>query len=268
MFAVLIQVVTFVIVLLNVKVLKIKKTLLLLIYLIIPTVFLIIDTKYNTCIGYVAVAISYYIVYIGIDLNQENNLIKNESIIEQKDEELGEKRLEILIYQIKPKFIFNTLASIEQLYEMAPEKAGDALSKYTRNLRLTVDELDKTKEVGFEKEMQQVRMLVWFEKMKYDEKIVFVENAIKYGMDKASDKPLTIVLRTSETDENIKITITDDGKGFDMEEIANLDKDHIGINNVSERLKIMADAKFEIFSRKNEGTKITITIPKKIKVNI
>ena len=59
------------------------------------------------------------------------------------------------------------------------------------------------------------------------------------------------------------IEVSDNGLGFDVDSY-NLDKEvHIGINNVRERIKSMANGSFVISSIINEGTKAIITLPKK-----
>ena len=60
------------------------------------------------------------------------------------------------------------------------------------------------------------------------------------------------------------IRITDNGKGFDMNEYKSADPDdksQIGIRNVKERLKVMEDAELHVKSQPGEGTEVDIIIP-------
>ena len=50
--------------------------------------------------------------------------------------------------------------------------------------------------------------------------------------------------------------------GFDINEPFDDDHEHVGIENVSRRLEIICNGSLEIQSKKNEGTVVTIRIPK------
>lgn len=89
-----------------------------------------------------------------------------------------------------------------------------------------------------------------------------VENAVKHGLSKKRGGG-TIFISTKENEDCVIIEVSDNGLGFDVDSY-NLDKEvHIGINNVRERIKSMANGSFVISSIINEGTKAIITLPKK-----
>ncbi len=73
------------------------------------------------------------------------------------------------------------------------------------------------------------------------------------------------MLKTMKQNNDIIITVEDDGVGFDMKELKK-DKS-IGLKNIAFRLEYMLNGKMEIESKVNEGTKVTITIPEDIKNN-
>ena len=88
-----------------------------------------------------------------------------------------------------------------------------------------------------------------------------VENAVKHGI-LPKENGGTLTIRTSETDDEYVITVEDDGVGFDINEPFDDDHEHVGIENVSRRLEIICNGSLEIQSKKNEGTVVTIRIPK------
>ena len=88
-----------------------------------------------------------------------------------------------------------------------------------------------------------------------------VENSIKHGLSKKNTGG-TISIKTFETDTEYKITVIDDGVGFDINSYNKDGNIHIGIENVKKRIESLCSGEFIIESNINEGTKITISIPK------
>lgn len=63
------------------------------------------------------------------------------------------------------------------------------------------------------------------------------------------------------SDNNIQVTVEDDGKGFDMQEAESSEKSKgFGLFHIRERIE-HSDGKFEMKSIKEQGTKITIKLP-------
>lgn len=79
-----------------------------------------------------------------------------------------------------------------------------------------------------------------------------VNNILKHSY--ASKATITL----EEVDENLKIKITDNGKGFVVSEI--IEKEGLGLNQIDARVKVMK-GKFIINSSESNGTEIFISIP-------
>ena len=88
-----------------------------------------------------------------------------------------------------------------------------------------------------------------------------MENAVKHGICKRAEGG-TIVIKTSETDKEYLVEVTDDGVGFDPNVPPSDGRVHVGLANVEKRLKSMVKGRLEIYSKINKGTKMTIHIPK------
>ena len=86
-----------------------------------------------------------------------------------------------------------------------------------------------------------------------------VENAIRHGV-RARPNGL-VAVRTRREAGNHVIVIEDNGKGFDTSLIKQDDSEHIGINNVKERIESMCGGILTIESTENTGTIVTILIP-------
>jgi sensor histidine kinase YesM len=87
-----------------------------------------------------------------------------------------------------------------------------------------------------------------------------VENAIKHGLMKLQ-KGGSIWVVSYETDTHYCISVEDDGVGFDTSKLLE-EKDHIGIRNIRDRLKVMVGGTLDIESTPGIGTKVLIKIPK------
>ena len=192
--------------------------------------------------------------------------------------ELKESRVAIMLSQIRPHFIYNTLGSIEQLCELDPPKAGELVHNFAKYLRGNFGELDNPKPILMSQEMEHVRHYIHIENVRFPDMTFsfemrsedfrlpaltvqpIVENAIKHGLMKLQ-KGGTIRVTSYETDMDYCICVEDNGIGFDTGKLLD-DKKHIGIRNIRDRLKVMVGGKLEIESTPGVGTKVLITIPK------
>ena len=196
--------------------------------------------------------------------------------------QLAESRISTMMSQIRPHFIYNTLGSIEQLCKIDPPKAGDLVHNFAKYLRGNFGELDNPKPILMSQEMEHVRHYISIENVRFpDMTFTFemnsvdfhipaltvqpiVENAIKHGLMKLP-KGGTINVVSYETDTDYCISVVDDGVGFDTGAVLD-DKQHVGLRNIRERLKVMVNGTLEIESTIGEGTKVLITIPKEVQV--
>ena len=102
-----------------------------------------------------------------------------------------------------------------------------------------------------------------------------LENSILYGF---SDQNGSIFLDAVLNDENVVISITDDGKGMDEEKLLQVREQisndeltyesgitHVALSNVNRRIKMVYGDDFglEIFSEKGKGTKVILRLGKK-----
>ena len=192
--------------------------------------------------------------------------------------ELTESRVSTMMSQIRPHFIYNTLGSIEQLCKFDPPKAGELVHNFAKYLRGNFGELDNPKPILMSQEMEHVHHYISIENVRFpDMTFTFemnsedfhipaltvqpiVENAIKHGLMKLP-KGGTIRVVSYETDKDYCISVVDDGVGFDTNALLD-DRQHVGLRNIRERLKVMVKGTLEIESTIGAGTKVLIKIPK------
>lgn len=88
-----------------------------------------------------------------------------------------------------------------------------------------------------------------------------MENAIRHGM-MGREGLFHICIRTRELDTCYEVVVEDDGVGFDISEIMDNSRNHVGIRNVRSRLAQMVGGTLTIESEPGKGTRVTIKIPR------
>jgi sensor histidine kinase YesM len=190
----------------------------------------------------------------------------------------AEQRIKIMMSQIQPHFLYNTLTTIQSLCLTNPQKAFETTGKFGSYLRNNIDSLNRSELITVEKELEHTRVYADIEMLRFPKISVeyhieaadfcvpaltiqpLVENAIRHGV-RDVDRGL-VEVSTKQTEGGNIIIISDNGVGFDTNIPFSTDKDHIGIKNVSERIKSMCGGTLSIDSKLGEGTVITITIPR------
>lgn len=200
--------------------------------------------------------------------------------------ELQESRISIMLSQMRPHFIFNTLNTIYHLCEIDPEIARSTINSFSAYLRNNIDNLDRSEMIHFEKELSFVKAYLDIEKVRFDDElqIVFdtpitnfklpvltiqpiVENAVKHGTSK-KEGVSELRISTRESDTCYEIEIQDTGVGFDIQHPSNDEHKHIGIVSVRQRLKHLCNGSLIIKSEIGKGTTAIIQIPKKKEPNL
>ena len=213
--------------------------------------------------------------------NNINALAKAKELETEKmilDAQLAESRISTMMSQIRPHFIYNTLGSIEQLCELDPPKAGELVHNFAKYLRGNFGELDNPKPILMSQEMEHVHHYINIENVRFPDMTFsfemksedislpaltvqpIVENAIKHGLMKLQ-KGGSIRVISYETPTDYCIRVEDDGVGFDTSKLQD-EKQHIGIRNIRDRLRVMVGGTLEIESTPGVGTKVLIKIPK------
>ena len=196
--------------------------------------------------------------------------------------ELKESRISIMLSQIQPHFIYNTLGTIERMCLKDPQKAFNLVRNFSLYLRGNFSELDSVTPIRFADELKHVEYYVNIEKVRFPDMNIeydveatefvlpalsvqpLVENAIKHGLMRLETGG-TVVIRSHETPTHVCVEVTDNGVGFDPD--APLDgKKHVGLRNIRESRKAMVTGELVLESKPGAGTKAVIRIPKEVTV--
>lgn len=245
-------------------------------YMVLPFVAMIFQIFYYG-ISLVNISISISMILLFINAMNEQNLN-----LARKEKEAADLRILIMISQIAPHFIYNTLASIQQMCITDPEQAGETVGEFAEYLRGNLDSLGLKRPVPFERELNHVKCYFAIEKKRFGDRVnisydiqeeeflipsltlqPLVENAVKHGLCKKKGGG-TIWLHTERKQDVVRIVIRDDGAGFDVNSNAGSDeREHVGIRNVQTRIKDMCNGTLEISSMPGQGTDVVITLPQK-----
>lgn len=239
---------------------------------------------YVSKIGFLVAFVIALIVVLRIIPSQINAAVRARELKAEKQAlqlELQESRISIMLSQMQPHFIFNTLNTIYHLCEIDPEIARSTIDSFAKYLRNNIDNLDRSEMIHFEQELSFVKAYLDIEKVRFDDELQItfdipvtnfklpvltvqpiVENAVKHGTSK-KEGVSSLYISTRETDTCYEIEIRDTGVGFDTNYHPDDEHKHIGIRNVTQRLKNLCDGTLTIESAIGDGTTAIIKIPKK-----
>lgn len=243
----------------------------------ILTTFLTLYTRED--IIYVAVFLSLMVIYGNVQTEKNQLLLKQEKELAEKNQALREQETRLLISQINPHFLYNTLSTIQSLCTTNPELAADVTENFAGFLRKNLDTLMDSKLVSMEKELEHLKNYTAIEKVRFPHiQVIYeigttdfevpnltvqplVENAIRHGIRGKRDGK--VIISTYEKENDFYIQITDNGVGFDQNRIYVDGKSHIGIENVQKRLEKMVNGTMKITSTLGMGTTVVIQVPGK-----
>ena len=197
---------------------------------------------------------------------------------EQLERTVVEARMEALQAQIEPHFLFNTLASIDQLILTDPPRASRMQQSLIRYLRSAMPQMRGATRPTLGQQIDLSKAFLEIMSVRMDERLqtkidvpeglksavfpsmmlqTLVENAIKHGLEpKAAGG--TVKIDAEVVDGKLTVQVQDDGRGF-----VPGNNDGVGLANIRERLKALYKGRAElIISVPAEGgTCATISVP-------
>ena len=241
-----------------------------------PMIGLIIQLKYyGYSIFNLVNTIMILLLFMVYEINYGAALVRRER-------EIAEERLRMYQGQIHPHFIFNSLSVIRSLLPGKSE-AKDALDQFSRFLRGSLDNMIEKECIMVSEEIKTVESYLKLQERRFGKNLeieleifddnfllptftiqTLVENAITHGIREKSDGLGKLKIKMYETDCEHIIEVIDDGVGFDVKILYESNKNHVGLKNLQERLKMMCNGELEIKSEKNNGTVAKVHIPKKM----
>jgi len=190
---------------------------------------------------------------------------------------MAAQRIQIMMTQIQPHFLFNALNTIRALYVKDPRLADKTLENFSTYLRQNLESLSQTDLIPISRELEHTRLYAEIEMLRFPSVRVeyriedrdfeipaltvqpLVENAIRHGVRSREDGLVTV--STVREEAAHRITIRDNGAGFDPERQLPPGESHIGLKNVKERVEKMCGGTVLVKSEPGKGTSITLRIP-------
>lgn len=212
-----------------------------------------------------------------------------------EEQRMAELRLSALRAQMNPHFIFNAINSIQHyILRNDSDKAYGYLAKFSKLIRLVLDQ-SQHKTITLKQELEILGLYLELEQLRFEQPIKvslnidedidqssvrlpgmliqpYVENAVWHGLLPLKDREGVLSISIREQDENLFITIEDNGIGRDAAAEGKKDpgRRSYGMLITSERLKLMGSSDFNVHSvtiadLKDEqgrasGTRVEITI--------
>lgn len=201
----------------------------------------------------------------------------NRFVKEYEADIIEKQRMRLVLSQVQPHFIYNTLSSIRNI-EGNPDETKRAITEFANYIRGSLAALDGKERVPFSQEISFVKDYVALQQRRFPDHFVvkydiqdedfsippltvqiLVENAIKHGILVRYD-PGTITIHSHSDAENHIVYVGDDGVGFDTETLEK--NDRVGLRAVRNRLEYFLGGTVTVESEIGQGTTVTLTIPR------
>lgn len=203
----------------------------------------------------------------------------------KEQEMIKDTEMRIILEQIKPHFMYNTLDSIRSLIALNRiDEAGDSLAALSKFYRASLSK--GKKEVSFSTELEIVRNYLFIQNIRYqglfqlnievDESLLslqvpklmlqpLVENSIYHGL-RALGEEGTISIIANRKEEKAVIQVIDDGYGISKEKLEEINSDDhdksVGIPATRNRIRNMYGNECKLFVTSDKSmTCVTIEIP-------
>ena len=208
-------------------------------------------------------------------------MMEQTRVFRQQEIRNEQLKVDLMLGQIQPHFLFNVLYVIQEICLVDAELASKAIAEFSKYLRHNMDSISVNSPIPFKEELEHVRHYVSLQQLRFGDALdvryelacedfelptltlqPLVENAIRYGVRKSSTGDGTVVIRATEYPDRFEVDVIDDGPGFVPGALPDDGMSHTGLQNVRERLQRSCGGQLLIDSKIGEGTKVTMVLPK------
>lgn len=202
-------------------------------------------------------------------------------VYSHEQELMAGQRMQLMLSQIKPHFLYNALTAIEDLCELDPPSARAATSTFARYLRGNMSALSGETLIPFERELEHTKRYLELEQLRFEDDLTvryhitctdfllppltlepLAENAVRHGVRGNEDGRGTVIITTREYPNRWEISVMDDGPGFDPEQVPEDGEMHIGLTATRSRVERLCGGSLHIESAPGRGTTAAIVLPK------
>ena len=244
-------------------------------YFFVPMAFMVCQMPlYGIYAIVLGTALGAFAMFVNLQADQRERTFKAEA-------ENAKLKSDILLSQLQPHFLSNTLGAIEGLCKNDTE-AKNAINLFSRYLRENMDAITQDAPVPFDQELDHAKKFLTLEQLRFGDDLntaydigctdfmlptltlqPLVENAVRHGIRGTEDGTGTVTISSREFDGHWEVSVADDGAGFDpLLPAVDDGRTHIGLRNVRTRLELISNGKLRIDSEFGHGSVVTIEIPK------
>ncbi len=241
-----------------------------LIYLLPFTVFLTVHAFIDIApflfsgVGICAFSMCYFIV--------SDQIIHNF----HQQREIANQRASVMVLQMRPHFIYNTMMSIYYLCKQDADKAQQVTLDFTTYLRKNFTAVASEEAVPFKDELEHTKAYLAVEQAQHEDMLCvdydtphidfkvppltlqpLVENAVKHSLD-PNGEALHIYVKTRLTDSGNEIIVENNGLDYQP---STDNEPHTALANIQQRLDMMCKGTLKITPREGGGTVVKVTIP-------
>ncbi|MBR4194240.1 MAG: histidine kinase [Oscillospiraceae bacterium] len=221
-----------------------------------------------------SVAMAVLVMFIFVLSDQSEKYYRQEQEAEQL-------KIDLMLGQIQPHFLYNSLGTIQALCRVDPEKAEKAVGDFSRFLRHNMQSIENDQPILFYQELRHTQNYLALQKLRFGDDLTIVydleceafslptltlqplvENAVTHGIRQTENGRGTVTIRSRELEDHYELSVIDDGVGFDPETAGTGSGSHIALANIRARLARISGGSLRIVSAPGMGTTASILIPK------
>lgn len=199
----------------------------------------------------------------------------------QQELELQNARAALVLSQIQPHFLFNSITAVMDLCDTDPREAKAALQELSDYLHFKISAMSNCYMVDFQEDIEFLQNYLRLEKRRFGSRLTveydiratgfeiplltlqpLVENAIRHGISKRAEGG-TIRVSSREVGDRYSVVVEDDGVGFDTGREFDSSRKHVGLSNVRIRLGALCGGRLLVHSTPGVGTRVEIMIRRK-----
>ena len=236
-------------------------------------------------VGGLVAGLAYAVLMVSIVQYRRGQLLRyNVELLrqthrERKDRQLADAKLRLLQAQVEPHFLFNTLASVQQLAEGRADDAAKLTAQLITFLRAGLASL-REETTTLQRECNAIEAYLAIMQTRMGERlqwrvelpaalrdisvppamlITLVENAIKHGLEPVPDGGRIDIDAYAENG-RLRLRVADTGQGPEQSKVAG---GGFGLDNIRERLRAIyaGDARLDIAANVPRGFVAVIDIP-------
>lgn len=232
----------------------------------------------------------------GVIADSYNTMIQSIDDLLKKNREINEETTRAQIKQLEsqfnPHFLSNTLQVIKYMVTLEPDAVPAIIDHLSKLLRYSINASEARCTLA--EDLEYTEHYIAIQRFRFTDTLdckldiaheaqncivpklliqPLIENAIQYGLTGTGEKrKLLIVICAHIENENLVMTVTDDGNGMDEKKVSELHEmlsertrttNHFGLYNIAKRIRLLYGEKsgMIIKSGLHRGTSITIFFP-------